>query len=277
MSIRYVVSLIFAGCSLAAAGQVVHPGGAATVPLNWQPVFRTSLTPDTLALDLDGDQITDVTFLSNNYSFYFPGDTPGAKLIFAVRTRHSTTQVAADSSQPGNAHRFQAGSVIKKELKWDASYYGLYLDYATLNGVGPGAAKQGFFGDGQPGYVVVRKPIAGNAWRYWWINVNSLTSVSGTFVRQVQVNFYGTSLTTLATTAAPAAASRAYPNPTADNWQLPAGSTGAYCLFDYAGRVVGQGQVGPSLVVLGQQLAPGFYWLEYDEAGHSARQKLSKQ
>jgi len=122
----------------------------------------------------------------------------------------------------------------------------------------------------------VRKQLADNQWRYWWFHV--ATQKDGR--RQIQLDFYGSSLGT-ALAASPRAAATsalAYPNPSPDGWMLPAGSSGAYRVLDCTGRVVTQGQLLSSQPSIeGRLLAPGLYWLERTENNRLTRQPLRKQ
>ena len=275
---RLLATLLLLAAPLAAIGQLVHPAGAPTVAVNWvgSSSYGGSSSPDSVALDLDGDQVTDVAFVNDGYTYYFPNDSPGLKLFFNVRTRKNSVQLATDSSNLGNAHRFQAGDLIKSGLYWNSSgtSYGYCLDYTPLNGASTGPAA-GSFHDGQPGYVVVRKQLAGGSWRYWWIRAVCLNPTTN---RQVQVNFYGTSLgTVLAASQAVAFTTLAYPNPSADNWLLPPGSNGPYQLFDCRGQLIAQGHFSAAYpLVEGQQLPAGMYWLEYLSKGQLVRQRLAK-
>lgn len=246
-------------------GQVVHPVGAATTRINWYPLAAST---DSLSLDLDNDRVNDVTF-SVSYSAPLPyGPT---RDIFSVAVKAKDVQLAVDSSEYDSVHRFQAGEVIKWGLRWDIKSG--YLD-EYLNGNG-GIGGRGFFRYGRPGYVVVRKQLANNQWRYWWFHAAS--EKDG--LRQMQLDFYGSSLgTALAASPRAAVASvLAYPNPSPDGWLLPAGSSGAYRVLDCTGRVVAQGQLLSSQPhIEGQQLAPGLYWLERTENNRLTRQPLSK-
>lgn len=262
---KHLSTLAFVLGFVPALGQVVHPAGSPITSVNWYPVATST---DSLSLDLDNDQVKDVTFASN-YSYSAPSGP--VRNIFSVTVNSKDVQLAIDSSEYDSAHRFRAGEVIRRGLRWDIKSG--YLDY-LLQGNG-GIGGRGFFRDGQPGYVVVRKRLANNQWRYWWFHTASQKDGQ----RQVQLDFYGSSLGTALAASPPAATASAlaYPNPSSDSWLLPTGSSGAYRVLDCTGRVVAQGQLLDNQPrIEGRQLAPGLYWLERTENNRLTRQPLSK-
>ncbi|MCI1189615.1 T9SS type A sorting domain-containing protein [Hymenobacter sp. DH14] len=234
--------------TFAAVGQVVHPASAPTVALNWQPAAN----PDALAIDVDGDAQPDLTFTdSNSYA-----STQGMPTI---RTFYVTPAVglelALDSMEYDSAHRYQAGQPISRAVRWATN--GGYVAYTVLGNGGLGG--RGFFRDGQPGYVVIRKNTAGR-WRYWWFNVKASYYGSGTST----VNFYGQASQALAGAVRQAAAEvLVFPNPATTGWTLQGAAR--YQLLDATGRRLDSGVVTGTAFISSQALAPGMYLLELQQ------------
>ena len=105
--------ILFSGAAL---GQIVHPAGAPISNVNWSLTVPPGTYADSLALDLDGDQVSDAVFLvSNSVS---PPYGP-SQYKFEVATRQRNVQIAADSSEDDSAHRFQDQDLIRKGLRWE--------------------------------------------------------------------------------------------------------------------------------------------------------------
>ncbi|WP_400192318.1 T9SS type A sorting domain-containing protein [Hymenobacter sp. B81] len=247
--------LLFLAAPGLSRAQVVHPLGAATWPVGWEsPRLAPASLTAAARLDLDADGVDDVVF--SNDIFVPPG--PGTSTrTFRLARLHPGFEIACDSFEFDSAERFQAGQLIAGGLSWQS---GGYLDYEVTGSGGTGG--RGFFRDGVPGFVVARAAVAGR-WRYWWIQVEPRFRTAAGEVRRV--NYFGSSSGTVLA-ARPRGASpvlaEAYPNPSADSWQLRTDYRGPYYLFDALGRVRSQGQVtGRETVVPGNLLPAGLYHL----------------
>ena len=251
MKLRYVgrVAAALAVVSVPRAQcQTVHPVGAPITSLNWRPNAAT----DSLRVDIDGDNVADVTF--RHSSLPSGGQGQPSFETFSVRTPPGGAEVALDSVEYDSAHRFASGDLIRRGLRWGGTGYLAY----TVTGNG-GVGGRGFFRNGQSGYVAIRKNIAGR-WSYWWFNITGKSAANSSIV-----SFYGQSVVVLAV-----AASRlidkvpVFPNPTTNNWQLR--GEGNYKLFDNTGRLVGQGGIQSAGLINGSHLAPGIYFLRFFSA-----------
>jgi hypothetical protein len=255
------MTLVISASITTASAQVVHPAGAPTILLNWQPAS----TSDSVSVDVDGDAVVDVTFREANE--LAAGAGQATRYIFTAHTRSAGTELGLDSLEFASVRRFASAEPIRWGLRWTSSSSG-YVAYTLIGNGGTGGL--GFFRNGASGYVVVRKRIAGN-WAYWWFNVTGRTSSTNS-----RVNFYGQSSTVL--TAAPsssAAQIQLYPNPTTTSWYLV--GHGSYQLADCHGNLVEAGTVKSSANVGRPGLAAGIYLLQFRaNNGTIMRQKLVK-
>ncbi|MFD2787802.1 T9SS type A sorting domain-containing protein [Hymenobacter rubripertinctus] len=237
-------ALLVYGC-VTAAGQVVSPPNSTVSILNWRPATN----PDALAIDLDGDNIPDVTFTDSNT--YPTGGGQPELHTFSVSPR-SSAQLALDSVEFDSAHRFAAGDGINRLVLWSSG--GGYVAY-TIQGNG-GLGGRGFFRDGQTGFIVVRKSVANSGWRYWWINVQARTYGVGVSI----INFYGQSAANpLASVPRQSVSFSVFPNPTIDGWFVD--GNGQFTLLNVQGRVVASGQLANKQFLDGRDLVSGIYLL----------------
>lgn len=260
--IMYSALLLLALPAVAAA-QTVHPAGAALTALNWQPASNT----DSVRVDVDGDNVADISFRENNYLPTGAGQP--TRLFFTAAPLSPGSELALDSVEFDSSHRFLANDEIGRGLRWSTA--GAFLAYTLVGNGGTGG--RGFFRNGATGYVVLRKRTA-NSWTYWWFNVSGRSN--GTASR---VSFYGQSagrVLSVPNFGAALAAVQVFPNPASNDWQLA--GNGSFQLFDNQGRLLQHGPVNTSATISTAALVPGMYLLQFRAStGTVSYQKLIRE